>query len=176
MPPIPTSPSPSRSPSPEPSAPARSPTASGLSAALRFDHERLLSNTRHVLSSLVCGESGVVPWSHVRQELLAHLEAEELFLLPTADEAVPAVTEGVRRDHAHLRELMNRISAALADRAPDAAALLEELVKAQARHAESEERDFYPWAEYGVGETESKSALRHIEAAGIDRKHQESLP
>jgi hemerythrin superfamily protein len=161
-----------------PASPAESSTASGLSAALRFDHERLLSNTRHVCSSLECGESGTlgISWSHLCQEMRAHMEAEEQFLLPSVERTAPEVSEGVRRDHAHLRDLMDRITAALAEGNPSATKLLQELVAAEARHAAAEEKTLYPWSEYGVGEAESKGALRHIEEAGVDRRHQELSP
>lgn len=141
-------------------------TVSGLSAAMRFDHERLEIGARHVLECVLFGRADVVEHAFARfsRELVAHLEAEELDILPAFERERPASASLLRDEHATLRATLELLGEQVAHRAAKPATV-RKLVSLLREHAAREEAELYPWAETGVGAAESKAALEHIRAA-----------
>jgi hemerythrin superfamily protein len=152
-------------------------TVSGLSAAMRFDHERLEIGARHVLECVLFGKADVVEhaFHDLSRELVAHLEAEELDILPGFEREHPEAAVELRRDHATIRAAVEVLGEQVSHRAARAATV-RKLIELWREHGAREETSLYPWSETGVGAAESKAALEHIRAAETDRAHQKWMP
>lgn len=152
-------------------------TTSGLCAAMRFDHERLEIGARHLLECVLFGRADVVEraFSRFCREMLAHLEAEQQYMLPAFEREKPEAAKLVRDDHAAIRSLLATIAEQIARRtlAPDT---VRKLIEALRVNGAREIADLYPWAETGVPESDSKAALEHIRQAETDRQHQKWTP
>jgi hemerythrin superfamily protein len=152
------------------------PTSSGLNDALRFDQQRLEINLRHVQhcvnvqgAAATCGL-----WLHFYQELLAHFAAEDS-LIPAYRSHDAEGAEVLEHEHRMLRALADDLLADFNQGMATERALAR-FAELFAAHARWEEATLYPWAEHGVGEAESRSVIELIQAAGVDRPHQEYLP
>lgn len=152
-------------------------TTSGLCAAMRFDHERLEIGARHLLECVLFGRADVVEraFSRFGGEMLAHLEAEQKYILPAFAREQPETAELIEDDHKLIRALLVTTAEQIARRSttPD---IVRRLVSALHVNGEREIGELYPWAETGVAEAESKAALEHIRRAEVDRLHQKWTP
>jgi hemerythrin-like domain-containing protein len=151
-------------------------TSSGLNDALRFDQQRLEINLRHV-QHCVAVQGAVAAcglWLHFYSELVAHFEAEDS-LIPayrSADAESAAVLE---HEHRILRSLADDLTTDFNQGMATERALAR-FAELFAAHARWEEATLYPWSEHGVGEEQSRAVIERIQAAGVDRPHQEYLP
>jgi hypothetical protein len=84
--------------------------------------------------------------SHLSRQLLAHLAAEEEFLLPKFRQTNASEAASLEAEHASIRDLVDRIEADAASGTlrPES---LERLLGAVASHARHEKATFYPWAQ-----------------------------
>lgn len=148
-------------------------TISGLCAAMRFDHERLEIGARHLLECVLFGRADVVEQAFSRfcAEMMAHLEAEQNYMLPAFEKEHADEAKLIREDHALVRALLATIAEQVARRAatPDTIRKLIEAVRAS---GEREVKSLYPWAEHGVEMADSRAALEHIQRAETNRKRQ----
>jgi hemerythrin superfamily protein len=151
-------------------------TASGLNDALRFDHQRLEINLRHVHDCLnrEGASTTCTMWLRFYHELGAHIEAEDV-LLPAFAQVDPEGAGALEREHERIRSLATTLTEDFV-RGAVGARSLERFGELFAAHGRREESSLYPWAEYGVGEVESRAVIERIRDAGVDRPHQEYLP
>ncbi len=84
-------------------------------------------------------------WSRFEQALLNHIDAEEVFLLPSFDRMDPSEVAGIRQEHATLRHLLADMGVRL-----ELHVVREEhvrrLIDMLRRHAHREEAILYRWA------------------------------
>lgn len=152
-------------------------TTSGLCAAMRFDHERLEIGARHLLECVLFGRADVVERAFNRFciEMLAHLEAEQQYILPAFAKEHPETAKLIQDDHALVRALLATVAEQIARRGttPDT---IRTLVEALGVNGEREIAELYPWAELGVVSSDSRAAIEHIHRAETNRKHQKWTP
>lgn len=153
------------------------PSTSGLCAAMRFDHERLEIGARHLLECVLFGRADVVEraFSRFCVEMLAHMEAEQKYLLPVFERERPEAAKAIHDDHALIRALLATIAQQIARRAatPD---VIRKLVEALGGNGKREVGELYPWAESGVKAEDSRAAIELIRKAETNRQHQKWTP
>ncbi len=84
-------------------------------------------------------------WNELERRLLAHLEAEEQYLLPLVEGSHPAQVDCTRSEHAQIRRLVSELGLAIelhAAREP----MIGELIRTLDEHAEREDRTLYRFA------------------------------
>ncbi|HKY36806.1 MAG TPA: hemerythrin domain-containing protein [Polyangiaceae bacterium] len=84
-------------------------------------------------------------WAEVERRLLAHLEAEEQYLLPLVAASHPAQVNCTRSEHEQIRRLVSELGVAIdlhAARQP----AISELIRVLHEHAEREDRTLYRFA------------------------------
>ena len=100
-------------------------------------------------------------WDLFEAMLLAHMNGEELFLLPALEKHDPKRATEIRADHAKIRELLATIAIEL-----DLHMVNEQQMRALKRHldahARAEEADFYRWAEEALPQSTLASVVRRI--------------
>lgn len=148
-------------------------TISGLCAAMRFDHERLEIGARHLLECVLFGRADVVEaaFSRFCAEMLAHIEAEQNYMLPEFAKEHAEEAKLIIEEHALVRALLATITEQIARRAahPDT---IRKLIEAVRANGTREQKSLYPWAEHGVCLADSRAALEHIQRAGTNRRRQ----
>jgi hemerythrin superfamily protein len=135
---------------------------------MTFHHARLEAIGRHVLSILRLegAQAAQESWQAFKEELFAHFEAEENWMLPGFARTKSVVADSVRADHDRLRGIASSLVLRVDTRAADEAKL-RDLLAALATHLRAEEADLYPWSETAVREPESREVLRKVEAAEL---------
>jgi hemerythrin len=99
-------------------------------------------------------------WNELERRLLAHLEAEEQYLLPLVEAGHPAQVDCTRSEHAQIRQLVSELGVAIelhAAREP----MVSELIRTLDEHAEREDRTLYRFA----GEKASVAVQQRITKA-----------
>ena len=85
-------------------------------------------------------------YSELERRLLAHLEAEEQYLLPLVEGSHPAQADCTRSEHAQIRRLVSELGLAIelhSAREP----MISELIRTLDEHAEREDRTLYRFAD-----------------------------
>ena len=119
-----------------------------LGKRLLDDHAALDASFDALLAAMHGGDAAAcqASWSRFEQGLLAHMDAEEVFLLPAFERIDPAETIAIRQEHATLRHLLADMGVRL-----ELHAVREEHVKRMVEtlrgHARREELVLYRWAE-----------------------------
>jgi hemerythrin superfamily protein len=114
---------------------------------LLADHQRLDALFDRLLNVVHAGDwaASHATWSRFEQDLLNHIDAEEVFLLPTFERVDPRETAGLRQEHATIRYLLADMGVRL-----ELHAVKEEnvqrLVDSLRAHAAREEALLYGWA------------------------------
>jgi hemerythrin superfamily protein len=117
------------------------------------DIEALLEDLAHCAAS--SSPALEATFNDLERRLMAHMDAEEQYLLPLVEVSYPAESERTRLEHARIRQLVSQLGLAIelhAVREPQIA----ELVQLLREHAEREDRTVYDFA----GERAS-SAVEH---------------
>lgn len=102
-------------------------------------------------------------WNQLERGLLAHIEAEERFMLPAFARIDRQEAVALLREHALLRELLLELGVAVDlhllryDRSA-------ELVEALRSHARREDKLLYQWASDHLDPEQVKAALAHASA------------
>ncbi len=103
-------------------------------------------------------------WAVYEDGVLAHLDAEEMFMLPElARHDAPRANE-IRTEHATIRALLAEVGVGIElhvvreDR-------MQELATFLRRHAEAEEREFYKWADKELPEGSLQGLVRRLRVA-----------
>jgi hypothetical protein len=147
---------------------APDPNTSGLCAALAFHNAKVEACGRHVLSRLQCdGSSGAVAsFGSFERQIIAHLDAEEKWLLPAFARARPQACETIRAEHARIRGAVDAVARSFHANAADQRAL-HDLLERLLEQFRREEADLYCWAETAIGESDSRAVIQKIEAAEL---------
>lgn len=134
-----------------------------LFAALQEDHAKLEERCRALLEEMRAGEapSRSAEWTRFEEALVAHFEAEEKYLLPAFAAERPDEAEWIRRDHARIRSLVNRLGVGI-DLHTVRERTVRELVQSLREHAEREEASFYATAERMADERVRRSVIEQL--------------
>ena len=103
-------------------------------------------------------------WTLYEDGLLAHLDAEEMYLLPELSRHDAARADVIRAEHATIRALLAEVGVGLElhivreDQMQRLAAFLR-------RHAEAEEADVYTWADENLEEGSRHGLIGRLRAA-----------
>lgn len=127
------------------------------------DHERLEGLFQQVLSAFEVGDREEVAaiWTRFDHELLAHMEAEERFLVPWLFRADQRAARSIIQEHRLIRSRLIELGAAVdlhAIRLATARAFIDEL----RAHAKHEERVLYAWADEHVPVEDRRSVLTSL--------------
>jgi hypothetical protein len=128
--------------------PTTAATSPSLGQRLISDHRALDSLFETLLLDMEGGDpvSGQLSWARFEQALLNHIDAEEIFLLPSFDAVDRSEAIRIRQEHATLRHLLADMGVRL-----ELHAVKEENVKhlidAIRQHARREEEILYRWAD-----------------------------
>ncbi len=130
-------------------------TSMAVCEPLSKDHERIEELLEALLAAFDAGDDRATEhaWTALNVALLAHLKAEETYLIPFLERASPRSARVVTQEHRHLRarltELGGSLSSERSGRA-NARAFVDEL----RAHARSEERLLYQWADAHLDSTQ----------------------
>jgi hemerythrin len=84
-------------------------------------------------------------WDELERRLLAHLDAEEQYLLPLVEASHPAQVDCTRREHEQIRRLVSELGIAIELHAVRQPAI-SELIRVLHEHADREDRTLYRFA------------------------------
>ncbi len=121
---------------------------SNIGHRLAAHHRELDALFDKLLLDMHGGDSATcqATWSRFERALLDHIEAEEVFLLPSFDGVHGREATIIRQEHAEIRHLLADMGVRLELHAVREEHV-EKLIEALRKHAEREERLLYPWAE-----------------------------
>jgi hypothetical protein len=100
-------------------------------------------------------------WSAFEDAVLAHLDAEEMFMLPELSHHDPVRAGEIHDQHLTIRRLLAEVGIGI-DLHVVREAQLERLASFLREHATSEERDFYRWADETLPQPALASVLRRL--------------
>ena len=100
-------------------------------------------------------------WGKLEDEILAHLNLEEMHMLPVLAKKHPDNVREVRGEHERIRELLGEIGVAL-DLHMVRAEQVERLAAGLRTHAVHEETGLYTWAEEELGVSAKDVFLRRL--------------
>jgi len=129
------------------------------------DHEQLDGMLGAMLDAAAAGDREELSrrWDAFELVLLAHMNGEEVFMLPALAKHDAKRAAAIQTDHAAIRELLAAIAIGL-----DLHMVNEERIRALRQrldtHARGEEVDFYRWADETLPETTLASVRRRIGA------------
>jgi hypothetical protein len=116
------------------------------------------------------GSSGArASFRSFERQIIAHLEAEETWLLPAFARARPQACETVRAEHARIRGSLDAVARSIDANAADHRAL-HDLLQHLLEHCQREEGDLYRWAETAISESDSRAVIQKIEAAELGER------
>lgn len=133
---------------------------------LMQDHARLERILDQVLAAFEANdqEGVAASWAKFDTELLAHLDAEERFLIPSLFRANPRAAQTILEEHRHIRTRLTELGAGVdlhIVRLTTARAFIEEL----RAHARNEDRLLYKWADEHVEEADRGLLLHALAKA-----------
>jgi hemerythrin-like domain-containing protein len=108
-------------------------------------------------------------WRVLEPALLAHLDAEEEYLLPALDEAEQAECEQIRNEHSQIRRTLGELGMALELHTARAEPIVAFCAFLKA-HAEREDSLLYSSAERHMPEVVARSLVSRLRAIGIHPK------
>ncbi len=139
------------------------PDRSNFRDLLVDDHERLDVMLASILE-LARGDSQaelIGVWGVYEDALLAHLDAEEMFLLPGLVEHDPVLGAGIGEDHAKIRSFLADVGVGLELHIVREERMLE-LARFLRAHAKLEEQPLYLWANQALPEGYFASVSRRL--------------
>lgn len=136
-------------------------------STLRADHARIDRVTRELLEAFDADDREGVErlWTQLDSVLMAHLAAEERFMIPALSRAHPEEARRILDEHRSIRASLARLGMALdlhLVRADVARAFIDEL----RAHARAEDT-VYAWADRSLAPPEKRGLLATL-AAGIE--------
>lgn len=105
-------------------------------------------------------------WVQVEQRLLAHLEAEERFVLPAFARTDPDEAVALLREHGRIREQLLAIGIAV-ELHYARLTRVEEFIASLRAHAAREEKLVYRWAAELLDPELAAAASQHLETASV---------
>lgn len=133
---------------------------------LAGDHERLnalFDELTNAAAAPVDKRTLCDVWRRLEGGLLAHLEAEETVLFPRFEAEHPGVVASLRFDHQRIRALLTQVGVDV-ELHVVREHTLDDLVKLLRRHAETEDRTLYHWAEEIPEEAERGDLFARLRA------------
>ncbi|HEY6562503.1 MAG TPA: hemerythrin domain-containing protein [Polyangiaceae bacterium] len=120
---------------------------------LADDHIRLESLFRDLLNAADGIDQPTLQrvWTQFEAGLLAHLDAEEQYLLPRFEKERPDAVRTIRAEHEQIRRLVAELGVST-DLHLLRKRTAEQLIAALQEHAERETHSLYPWAEQSTDE------------------------
>jgi hemerythrin-like domain-containing protein len=100
-------------------------------------------------------------WSELEQDLRAHLQGEEEFMLPKFERCDAAGASHIRDEHGQIREQLEALGVEL-DLHALRDATVEKFVARLREHAAREEQALYAWAQTSLSEQEKSSLLSRL--------------
>jgi hypothetical protein len=136
-------------------------SAPSLGQQLLSDHNALDALFDTLLLDMHGGDSSrcQASWARFEQAFLNHIDAEEVFLLPSFDRMDPSEGTVIRQEHANLRHLLADMGVRLELHAVKEEHV-ERLIAALRLHARREEEFLYRWADQLAPELASALAAR----------------
>lgn len=130
------------------------------------DHSRIEQLLDEVLEAASADEREALRkrWARLETVLLAHLDTEELYLIPGLARHDAARAEKILEEHARIREVIGQVGLGLELHAVRAAHL-QELSTRVREHAKNEEVDFYRWADEALPESTRAAVKERIRGA-----------
>jgi hypothetical protein len=127
------------------------------------DHERLDGLFAELLQAFRTEDWATVraAWTHFETGLLAHLDAEERYLLPLFARAEPGEAAELRAEHGAFRKLLAELGVGV-DLHAVSLAVADALVSALRAHALREDVLFYRWAGRHVAPERQAEASRTL--------------
>lgn len=131
--------------------------------ALVLDHHRLDA----LLHELCCCAASDAPfeldaaWGLFEREMLAHLDREEMLMLPVFDRYAPREAKVFRSDHARIRARMGELGV-LIELHAIRRGQIEEFAAQLRDHAAREDGSLYRWADEGLPAVARPSLLRRL--------------
>lgn len=101
-------------------------------------------------------------WDKFEAVILAHIDGEEMFMLPALAQHDPVRARAIHADHQRLRELLARVAIGLDLHVVKEEHMLE-LRRGLEEHARSEEVDFYRWADETLPPSTLASIRRRLQ-------------
>jgi hemerythrin superfamily protein len=134
------------------------------------DHRRLELLFEELLSAFEENdrEGVATTWSEFDRRLLAHMNAEERYLIPSLFRVDPRAARTILEEHRHLRARLTELGAGVdlhVVRLEAARGFVDEL----RAHARNEDRLLYRWADEHVAEADRKSLLKELFGAVSER-------
>lgn len=102
-------------------------------------------------------------WAAYEESLLAHMDAEELFLLPGLAAHEPRIAARIREEHAKFRSLLADVGVGLELHIASEDQMLE-LARRLRAHAQMEEQSLYAWADAELPKAHFSSVLHRLRA------------
>lgn len=136
---------------------------SRLDQRLLADHQRLEGLFADLLNAAEGADQPTLQqvWTEFESGLLAHLDAEEQYLLPHFEKTDPGVARTVRADHERIREAIAALGVST-DLHLLRLDVAEELIRTLREHAALETRSLYAWAERSVEEKDRAAILEAL--------------
>ena len=121
---------------------------------LTHDHERLDAMLTSVLElTHVQADSALdAHWAAYETNLLAHLDAEEMFLRPGLGKHDSLHSDRIRADHAKIRELLAEVGIGIELHLVREIQMLE-LARFLREHAKMEQEPLYSWADRAIAQS-----------------------
>lgn len=138
-------------------------TARLLSTELREDHQRLDGLFQSLAANAESGDYRVLgsSWTALEEGLLAHIDAEEAFMLPAFDRIDPPEASAIRLEHARIRRLVAEIGVRLELHALTTEGI-RQFVEYLRTHAAREEAIFYRWVDRELEESSASLVRDHL--------------
>jgi len=137
-----------------------------LAAALHTDHRHIdvllaeLSNRVHADDRALVIEA----WTALERALRAHIEAEDLHMIPLLEREAPEEARALLAEHAEIRRQLANIGFGL-----ELSLVSEEVVARFAQnfrnHAAREDELLYLWAEVALDDGRARTILEHLDRA-----------
>ncbi|HEY3820153.1 MAG TPA: PA2169 family four-helix-bundle protein [Polyangiaceae bacterium] len=133
---------------------------------LEQDHGKIVRSLARLLDFANADDEALLreEWDALEAHLLGHMDAEEMFLLPSFDRVRPADSATIRREHADIRRTLGELGVA-ADlhtlRAETVSAFRQQLDE----HMALERDTLYPWAQEKADSDLLRLVLRELHPA-----------
>jgi hemerythrin superfamily protein len=135
---------------------------------LREHHEKLDRVFDHLVERTRAGDAAAADetWTEFERELLAHMEAEEKFILPLLDQSAPADAAHVRNEHEHIRAMLHEMGISL-ELHTLPAEKVHSFVQFLREHATKEEASLYPFADRFLSEDQKHGLLERLREIAV---------
>jgi hemerythrin superfamily protein len=131
---------------------------------LADQHDRIEEACRELLSETYADDPRALcqRWRAFEAEVLDHMAAEEEVILPACARFAPAEVEGIKAEHARLRDLLAQVGVEVELHAVRAETV-RRLIGCLEDHKAREELALYPWASHHLSPARLEALRQRIE-------------